>query len=115
MYREGEAVPQDAAEAVRWFRLAAEQGNALGQYELGRMYMNGEGVPQDNERAYVCMAQSGRIPRFPSNHRRVLLHSAIVEARDSVASLMTKEQLAEAQRRAREWDDAHPREAVVLE
>ena len=33
-----------------------------------------------------------------------------VEARDAVASLMTAEQLAEAQRLAREWDAAHPRE-----
>ncbi|MEE4237780.1 MAG: SEL1-like repeat protein [Anderseniella sp.] len=28
MYREGLGVPQDDAEAVRWYRLAAEQGNA---------------------------------------------------------------------------------------
>ena len=28
----------------------------------------------------------------------------------NVADQMTREQLAEAQRRAREWDEAHPRE-----
>ena len=27
-YRTGEGVPQDSAEAVRWYRLAAEQGYA---------------------------------------------------------------------------------------
>ena len=46
-YRTGEGVPQDAAEAVRWFRLAAEQGLASAQYNLGNMYRTGEGVPQD--------------------------------------------------------------------
>ncbi len=33
--------------AVRWYRRAAEQGHAGGQYNLGYMYQNGYGVPQD--------------------------------------------------------------------
>ena len=37
-YDTGEGVPQDAAEAVRWFRLAAEQGIASVQNNLGLMY-----------------------------------------------------------------------------
>ena len=31
MYADGDGVPQDYAEAVRWFRLAAEQGNVDAQ------------------------------------------------------------------------------------
>ena len=46
-YDIGLGVPQDAAEAVRWYRLAAEQGYADAQGNLGLMYANGEGVPQD--------------------------------------------------------------------
>jgi TPR repeat protein len=53
MYDEGDGVPENDVEAVRWFRLAAEQGNALAQYNLGLMYANGRGVPQTNLRAYV--------------------------------------------------------------
>jgi len=34
-------------EAVRWFRLAAEQGNSPAQQLLGECYENGEGVDQD--------------------------------------------------------------------
>ena len=34
-YDTGEGVPQDAAEAVRWYRLAAEQGDARAQNKLG--------------------------------------------------------------------------------
>ncbi len=35
MYDNGEGVPQDHAEAVRWYRLAADQGLALAQFSLG--------------------------------------------------------------------------------
>ena len=46
-YDDGEGVPEDAAEAVRWYRLAADQGLAQGQYSLGFMYQTGDGVPED--------------------------------------------------------------------
>lgn len=45
MYANGWGVPQDYAEAVRWYRLAAEQGYAFAQYNLGHIYSTGEGVP----------------------------------------------------------------------
>ena len=51
MYATGEGVPQDEAEAVRWYRLAAEQGIATAQTNLGPMYDIGEGVPQDEAEA----------------------------------------------------------------
>jgi hypothetical protein len=41
MYDKGDGVPQDDAEAMRWYRLAAEQGYADGQYNLALMYYNG--------------------------------------------------------------------------
>ena len=49
MYANGEGVPEDDQEAVRWYRKAAEQGARLMlNYNLGVMYANGEGVPEDN-------------------------------------------------------------------
>jgi len=51
MYANGRGVPQDAAEAVKWYRKAADQGDATGQYNLGWMYANGRGVPQDDAEA----------------------------------------------------------------
>ena len=51
MYAEGRGVPQDNAEAARWFRLAADQGHAEAQYDLGIAYVNGRGVPQDEDEA----------------------------------------------------------------
>ena len=47
MYATGQSVPQDDAEAIRWFRLAADQGNARAQNGLGQTYRTGRGVPQD--------------------------------------------------------------------
>ena len=48
MYRNGEGVPQDYAEAVKWFRLAAEQGHACAQTLLGAIYHNGSALPRAN-------------------------------------------------------------------
>jgi len=47
MYSHGQGVPQDYAEAVRWYRKAADQGDPEGQDGLAFMYSQGEGVPQD--------------------------------------------------------------------
>ena len=43
----GQGVPQDYAEAVKWYRKAADQGYAAAQTNLGLMYAHGQGVPQD--------------------------------------------------------------------
>ena len=48
MHRYGNGVPQDVAEAIRWYQIAAEQGHTDAQYSLGYMYHTGEGVPQDD-------------------------------------------------------------------
>ena len=37
----------DFKQAVKWYRLSANQGNANAQYQLGRCYFIGEGVEQD--------------------------------------------------------------------
>ena len=46
MYQNGRGVLQDNLEAVKWYRKAAEQGNANAQNNLGYMYQYGKGVPQ---------------------------------------------------------------------
>ena len=45
-YVNGQGVPESYAEAVKWWRKAAEQGHALAQSALGDMYCIGEGVPE---------------------------------------------------------------------
>lgn len=59
-YRFGNGVVEDAAEAVRWYRLAAEKG--WGQENLGDMYLHGEGVPKSEHEAarwYLLAADQG--------------------------------------------------------
>ena len=48
MYDIGEGVPENNAEAVKWYRKAADQGLAKVQVNLGLMYNNGEGVPENH-------------------------------------------------------------------
>ena len=68
IYDLGNGVPENDAEAVRWYRLAAEQGHAIAQYRLGGMYYSGTGVPQNDMRAYVwwsvSAAQGAEAARF---------------------------------------------------
>jgi len=47
MYHKGLGVPQDYKEAIKWFRLAAEQGYAEAQYNLSLKDADGRGVLQD--------------------------------------------------------------------
>ena len=48
-YANGAGVAQDAAQAVRWFRRAAERGFAIAQGNLGLAYANGVGIAADDE------------------------------------------------------------------
>ena len=43
----GQGVPQDFVQAVIWYSEAADQGDPDAQSNLGAMYANGWGVPQD--------------------------------------------------------------------
>ena len=59
MYANGQGVPEDDAEAVRWYRLGAEQGDAAAQSNLGVMYATGQGVPEDDAEAVRCVDRRG--------------------------------------------------------
>jgi len=62
IYDFGKGVPEDDAEAAKWYRLAAGQGDAMAQFNLGLMHANGEGVPKDDAEAvkwYRLAAEQG--------------------------------------------------------
>ena len=58
-YDIGEGVEEDHVEAAKWFRKAAEAGDAKGQYSLGLMYDTGKGVEQDFSKALKCFQLAG--------------------------------------------------------
>jgi TPR repeat protein len=51
-------VTQDLSKAVEWYKQAAAQGNAYGQYNLGYCYDNGYGVTQDLSKAVEWYKQA---------------------------------------------------------
>ncbi len=62
MYAKGIAVEKNEAEAIRWYRLAAERGHINAQYNLGVIFAKGRGVPQDYDEAlrwYRMAAEQG--------------------------------------------------------
>ncbi len=47
MYQNGEALPHDEAEALRWGQKAASRGDADAELALAFIFFEGKGVPQD--------------------------------------------------------------------
>ena len=78
--------PQDYREAERWFRLAAEQGEATAQVNLGLLYANGYGVAQSYVQAYRWWSRAGA-----QGHKDAL------QLRAAVAAKMTPMQITEAE------------------
>jgi TPR repeat protein len=90
MYATGDGVPEDDAEAVRWYRLAAAQGHAPAQSNLGRMYATGDGVPENTERAYMWFSVAAAGQSGEGRDRAVA-------ARDRASARLTPEQRSRAQ------------------
>jgi TPR repeat protein len=83
---------QDYKMAVYYLRLSANQGNDLAQRRLGQMYERGDGVPQDYVKAYMWYSL-GAANGMEAGAR----------LRDALAKRMDPDQIAEAQKLAREW------------
>ena len=78
----------DYDEAVRWFRKAADQGDAQAQYAIGKCYFKGQGLRVNYIEAYVWGAFSAM------NGYRLG-----DQLRDNVAAVMNEEQIMEGKRR----------------
>ncbi len=52
-YAQGIGVPRDYAQAANLFRLAARQGYALAQTNLGALYSKGLGVTENSYKGYL--------------------------------------------------------------
>lgn len=97
------AVPKDFGLAAKWYRMAAEQGDATAQNHLGSMYADGRGVPQDYAEAYFWLSLASANGSHSSTNG--------IDDRDLAASHLTKTVLLETQERARKWFAAHQAKA----
>jgi TPR repeat protein len=132
MYRQGHGVPQDDAEAAKWYGKSAEQGLADAQLNLGYLYQNGKGVSQDYAEAVRWYRKSAEQRNQKAQFNLGLMYSSgqgvpqdfvlahmwfnlagvfgstdARELRDLTAEKMTSAQIAEAQKLAREWTEKH--------
>ena len=87
-YRGDQADPRAAA---RWFRAAAEQGDPVGQLNLGDLYSRGLGVERDLVEAYVwfsrAAAQGRRWPRARLEALEASMTAAQLEAARAALAL----------------------------
>ena len=96
-YGEGRGVMQDYQEALKWTRLAAEQGEATAQLYLGFMYEEGIRVPQDYQRAYMW----SNIAASKRSYNAVL---RAIKQRDRIAKNLTPAKVIQAQKMARQCE-----------
>ncbi len=106
MYYDGKGVSVDHAAAAMWLRRAAEQGNAYAQWSLGSMHEEGRGVRRDYVLAHKWYNLAAA--RFLASKQG--LRRLVAQKRDWVALKLTPNEIALAQRIAREW---RPREETA--
>lgn len=123
IYFNGDGVPENRKEAVKWLRKAAEQGHSFAQYALGHLYAKGESVPEDDKEAvkwYRKAAEQGHANAqnnlgrmfyngegVPGNYAEAYKWFNLAAAQGdelakknkaNIARKMTPQQIAEAQR-----------------
>jgi TPR repeat protein len=127
MYDKGYGVPENDAEAVKWYRKAAEQGEVEAQYNLGQIYRTSEGVPQNYAKAakwYLKAAEQGLAQAqnnlgvmyllgngVPGDYVKAHMWASLAKAQgnegsellDAIKKLMTPAQIAKAKELVAEW------------
>jgi hypothetical protein len=97
LYAKGQGARRSDARAFQWLWRAAEQGHAGAQLELSRLFEAGKGVAQHFATAYkwARLAQANASePATAENAGRLI---------DQLTSRMSELELAEARRRADDW------------
>jgi TPR repeat protein len=92
MHEWGNGVPQDNANALKWYKRSAERSHKDAQNNLGALYSKGEGTGQDFVEAlkwFIISAENGS----EGGQKNI----RIVEKR------MSYEQISQAQKLANDW------------
>jgi len=132
MYDNGEGVPQDDGEALKWYFKAAKQGHAYAQVNLGVMYENGQGVSQNYAEALKWYRKTAEQGETIAQAKLAIMYGEgkgvspddvqalmwlylaaagsskyAVKTLDLAALDMSPADISKAQRLAREWLEKH--------
>lgn len=88
LYYTGRGANHDHDEAARLYTRAADQGDAEAQYALGALHIRGHGIDADLVQAHMWLSLAGMRGLKEARKRR-----------SEIESLMTAEQIAEAEKR----------------
>lgn len=96
LYADGQTVPQNYQEALKWFRLSAAQGYSEAQANLGALYHGGFGVPEDYVQAmmWFMIAKASGTSLADQNIQQL-------------ESVLTPTQIANARKMAQKWQETH--------
>ena len=86
MYEDGQGVAQDYSKAIKWYTLAADQGEPMAQSNLGHLYAN---------------EQTGKLDYIQA-HKWFNITGA--KEKEKVETLMSSNQISEAQKLATRMD-----------
>lgn len=64
----GTGIRSDCAEAAQWFLKAAQQSHPKAQYNLGVMYLKGQGVPRDKTLSRLWMSKAANLGDAGAQH-----------------------------------------------
>ncbi|MEE8129744.1 MAG: hypothetical protein V3T48_05625 [Vicinamibacterales bacterium] len=81
-------------------RVRAEQGDAVAEYTLALMYADGDGVEKNDVEALTLFIRA-------ISHAFGEDYDVYAEQRDALTARMRGEDVAEARRRASEWESTH--------
>lgn len=97
LYLSGTGLQRSPAQAIAWFRRAAEQGDVIAQLNLGDFYRRGLGVRRDPVHAYFWLSLAA-----DQGSRWSALQ------RQEIAETLTGEQRSAAEALLQNWQQKHP-------
>jgi hypothetical protein len=100
LYRRGQGVRPDNSEALKWTLRAADQGHAMAQHTLAALVYD---VFADREDCIDVYVEAYMWSSIANKKLWGESQAAAATLRGAIAKKLTPEQIAEAERRARDW------------
>ena len=95
MYWSGIDVLQDYEAALKWYTLAAEQGDSNAQNNLGVMFANGQGVPENFIYAHMWFSISALNGNANGRKSQEIIEKRMIAARIEIAEELAQKMRAE--------------------